>query len=323
MEMADPMNASDSDLLDYALGQLEGPARDEVERQAAADPALAADLDKLTRSVQLLLDDGEALEAPPDLARRTLAYVAEHRRRRTILDFVPAKVPFRWTDVAVAAGIFLASLLTLIPALQRSRDRFAQAGCGFNLRSLGVGLAQYATLHGHYPYTPAGQPRACAGTFAMTLNDSGLLHDPSALDCPCNGPSAKAASLPHLDGLEQLQARTPQSYRTLFDGWDYAYHAGYRRETGEAGPVPLHARVPLIADRPDYQSDRILDGNSPNHGGRGQNVLFTDGHVNWHNTRRVSPLDPDVFLNQALRPGPGLNVHDAALVPGVCPFSGW
>ena len=58
---------------------------------------------------------------PPDLASRTLAFVSEKRRRRSILDFVPVTVPFRWADAAVAACILLAGLLTLLPAIQPPR----------------------------------------------------------------------------------------------------------------------------------------------------------------------------------------------------------
>jgi len=312
-------------MLDYALGQLDGPARQRADLELAGDPLLAETMERLSRSVhQLLDDDGEAIEPPAGLARRTVAFVAEHGRRRSILDFVPVTVPFRRADVAVAASIFVASLLTLVPALQRSKDRVNQAGCAFNLQQLGISLAQYAALHGHYPYAPHDQPNAAAGTFAATLHDSGMLHDVSMLDCPCNGKHPQANALPHLDTLNTLQSKAPDSYRKLL-GWDYAYHVGYRRESGQAGPVPvgLRSRIPLVADQPGHEHGQILEGNSPNHGLRGQNVLFTDGHVNWHHSRRVSPLDSDMFLNDDQHPGPGLNAHDAALAPSVFPFTGW
>jgi prepilin-type processing-associated H-X9-DG protein len=317
------MNADE--MLDYALGEVDGPGRERVEREIAGDPRLAAMVDRLSRSVARLLDDGLAIEPPPGLAARTLSLVAERRRRRSILDFVPITVPFRWTDVAVAAGIFLASLLTLVPALQRAKGRMDQAGCVFNLQQLGLSLAQYAALHGHYPYAPPGQPNAITGTFAATLRDSGLLHDLSALDCPCNGVRHRREPLPEVTALPNIRSAAPDQYSRMLC-WDYAYHAGFRREeTGQPGPVPavLATQVPLLADQPAHDDSRVLDGNSPNHGRRGQNVLFSDGHVGWFNTRRVSPVDVDLFLNAARQPGPGVDVHDAVLVPSDCPFTGW
>ena len=107
--------------------------------------------------------------------------------------------------------------------------------------------------------------------------------------------------------------------------WDYAYHAGYRHPSGRPGPVlaKLSSRVPLLADQPAHEGNTILEGNSPNHGQRGQNVLFNDGHVSWFDSRRVSPEDADLFLNFDHQPAPGLTPQDAALLPSLCPFTGW
>ena len=322
METADPMNATH--MIDYALGKLDDPAREQLESEASSDPQLAESLERLTRAVQRLVDDGETIEPPPHLARRTLEFVGQRRHRTSILEFIPVKVPFRWTDVAVAASIFLASLLTLVPALHRSRERMDQAGCGFNLQQLGLSLAQYAARHGHFPYAPPGQPNEATGSFAVTLHDSDLLPDMAMLDCPCNGTHLGHEPLPRLEKLPELRTKAPDRYRNLVR-WDYAYHAGYRRDSGVVGPVPavLTARVPLVADQPPYEAGLILEGNSPNHGQRGQNVLFSDGHASWHVTRRVSPVDSDVFLNEAHQARPGLGIQDAALVPSLCPFTGW
>jgi len=321
------MNAQN--MLDYALRQCEGPAQEQAEWEAAHDPELAASLERLSRAIDLLLDDGEPSGPPGGLAERTVAFVTEHRRRRkTILDFVPVKVPFRWADLAVAAGIFVAGLLTLLPAVHRSKDRMAQAGCGFNLQQLGIGLAQYAGTHHYYPYATPDCPAAHAGTFAAMLRDSGQLDNLSALDCPANGSCREIddCPLPEHQKLAAMKVNDPETYRKLLC-WDYAYNVGYRRESGTPGPIAegaaLTATVPLLADQPDHVADEtILAGNSLNHGGRGQNVLFSDLHVRWHNTRRIGPNDEDMFLNDDQLPGPGSRLMDAALLPSLFPFAG-
>jgi len=321
--MVEAMNAQE--MLDYALGQLEGPALAQAERRAADDAVLAEQLDRLGRALDHLLDDGDEIEPPSGLARRTVTAVTDHpRRRRSILDFVPVAVPFRWTDIAVAAGIFLAGVLTLLPAVHRSREQMDQAGCGFNLRQLGLGLAQYAGAHDCYPYANPDCPVAQAGSYAAMLHEAGLLHDPDMLDCPCNGSSKSKKPLPDVETLAKLRITDPERYRELLC-WDYAYNVGYRRESGRPGPIAasLAAVIPLLADQPGHEdAQRILDGNSPNHGGRGQNVLFTDLHVRWHNSRRLGPHDADMFLNNDRRPGPGVHMMDAALLPGTFPFAG-
>jgi hypothetical protein len=314
------MNAQD--MLDYALGQLDGPARERLERQAEADPETAEVLDRLTRAVHFLLDDGQAYDPPHGLAGRTVGYVEEQVRRRSILDFVPASVPFRWADVAVAASIFVAGILTLLPAFQRSKERMDQAGCAYNLQNIGRALWQYGSIHKVYPYAPPDDPKAHSGTFAAMLHDGGLLHDLRVLDCPSNG-SCQRSVLPDLKALRHLRERDPRRYRDLI-GWDYAYNVGYHH--GKQGPVSLEAvhsgTLPLLADEPSHEGHRIHEGNSPNHGGLGQNVLFADLHVNWHDTRRVGPHDDDLYLNAEHRPAPGLGIHDAALLPSLMPFCG-
>jgi hypothetical protein len=316
------------DLLDIAMGQLDGEAQQAAEREAATDPTLARQLDRLSRSLHLLLDDGDLIEPPAGLARRTVTLVAEHsRRKRSIIDFVPVRVPFRWADVAVAAGIFIAGLLTLVPALHRAQERMDQAGCAFNLQQLGLGLEQYAAAHEYYPYgTPNNpdSPVAHTGSFVAMLHDAGLIHDPAALDCPCNGEHHPRKPLPDVKTLTQIRIQDPDRYRELLT-WDYAYNVGYRRQTGEPGPIArrIQAVVPLLADQPAHENGHsILEGNSPNHGGRGQNVLYSDLHVRWHNTRQLGPDDLDMFLNDDHRPAPGARIMDAALLPGRFPFAG-
>jgi anti-sigma factor RsiW len=53
-----------ADLLDYALGRLDGPRREQLERRIARDPALAERVARLVRNLERLLDDGRA-DRPP------------------------------------------------------------------------------------------------------------------------------------------------------------------------------------------------------------------------------------------------------------------
>ncbi len=289
-------------LLDYALGQLEEPEREIAERELADDPALAAKADRLGLACHRLLDDGASIGPPTGLASRTILFVADRTARRAILDFVPARVPFRWADVAVAAGVLLAGLLTLVPAVNASRNQAAQAGCGFNLQQLGVSLANYASRHNHYPDVCTKGTGSHVGAYALALTDGDFLRDPRTLHCPCSG------NCPPIDG-----------HRPDPNHIDYAYNVGNRPHgQGEAEPIRLGLThtIPLLADQPSHDPHAVLPGNSPNHGFRGQNVLFSDLHVEWFPTRRVK-LDRDLFLNDQNRPEPGIGPLDSALVPAV------
>ncbi len=103
---------------------------------------------------------------------------------------------------------------------------------------------------------------------------------------------------------------------------DYAFHIGHYPSPGgssKAGPLrpdAAHQAIPILADRPGFDpSGAIHHGNSPNHGGQGQNVLFADGHAAWLPSRWVSPADSDLYLNNANRPAYGLGPEDAVLMP--------
>ncbi len=315
-----------SDLLDYAFGRLDGPSSETAEREISGDPALAERVDRLHTAIERLLDDGlDPVEPPAGLARRAVNFVAERRRRRrTLSDYLPVVVPFRPADVAVAASIFLAGLLTLIPAAYRGKLQKSQLGCVFNLQQLGLGLSQYANSHRSFPYAPPECPAADAGVFAFLLRDAELLPDCTALDCPFDGPSVTPPPRDDFPTVCEIKKKAPQRYARMV-GWDYAYNIGYRRGTARPAPtiVEYSAYVPILADRPGHDGrHHILEGNSPNHGGRGQNVLYTDGHTRWYHTRRLGPHDADMFLNAHQLPAPGVSEADATLVPGSFRFDG-
>ncbi len=315
------MNAEE--MIESALGGIEG---EQLEQALHGNKDEVIRFEKLRVALDRLVDDGSWFEHPPDLAAHTVSFVARNRRRPlTLLEQVSTRLPFRWADFAVAASIFVAGVLTLLPAIQRSRERMNQAGCVFNLQQLGNSLAQYATLQATLPYPPSHRSDTHAGMFAVMLHDAGVLRDLSVLDCPCNGPCPHVKQ--ELAGFEQvdhIRRNNPELYRAMLC-WDYAYNLGYRHQTGQPMPHDLRhsASIPMLADSPDHiDFVTIRDGNSANHGRRGQNVLYGDSSVRWLNTRRAGPNDPDIFLNNELHLRPGVHLNDAVLVPSKVPFQG-
>jgi hypothetical protein len=324
MEMDDAMNAEE--MIEYVLYESKSLDVQEHDATLHVDSAQEVRLQRLRVAIARLVDDGTELEYPPGLARRTVAFVARNRRRPfSILDYVPVSLPFRWADFAVAASIFIAGTLTLLPAIQRSRERMNQAGCVFNLQQLGQSLAEYSTLHRTLPYPPTHRADTHAGMFAVILHDAGVLNNLSVLDCPCNGRSPHGfKELASFEQVDQIRRTQPDAYRRMLI-WDYAYNVGYRHPSGHNGPLEaVHSsRIPVLADQPDHEDFlTIREGNSPNHGRRGQNVLFGDGSVLWFHSRRVGPSDPDLYLNNEDQPRPGVHVLDSVLVPSKVPFGG-
>jgi hypothetical protein len=319
--MNEAMNAEE--MIETVLSPAEGEL---LEQAVHGDLEQVVRVEKLRLAIDRLVDDGTWFEHPPDLAARTVSFVARNRRRPlTLLEQVATRVPFRWADFAVAASIFVAGVLTLLPAIQRSRERMNQAGCVFNLQQLGNSLAQYATLQASLPYPPSHRSDTHTGMFAVMLHDAGVLPNLSVLDCPCNGPCPHVRQeLASFEQVDQIRRHDPAQYRGMLR-WDYAYDVGYRPPTGEPVPHELRhsASLPVLADSPDHVDfATIRDGNSPNHGRRGQNVLYGDNSVRWLGTRRGGPNDPDIYLNNDQQPRPGVHLYDSVLVPSKIPFQG-
>lgn len=297
-------------MLDYALGQREDLHLAQAEQSLAGDERLAKDLERLERHLGLLLDLGPPPEPPRSLVARTLARVEKRRRWQAVLDYAPPSRSFRLADAAVAAGIFVAGLLTLLPAVQRSQVAAKTAQCASNLRQLGVALIRYATTHNTFPFTAPDSPAPYAGTFALQLHEKGLLHDPSLLDCPCDGRDGFRGPFPTFAELHRQAAATPRAVPCLMK-LDYGYNIGYCNHNGPCAlPADIPGHVPLLADAPPTGPlGQALLGNSPNHWGRGQNVLQADGTVRFLRSRSHGP-DDDIFNNRQLRTAPGLDPDD-------------
>jgi hypothetical protein len=323
--MNDAMNAEK--MIEIALCGADAIEHEPDKRAPSLNPEQTARLESLRRAVHRLVDDGAEIEHPPELAQRTLAFVATNRRRpMSLLEQVSTRLPFRWADLAVAAGIFIAGTLTLLPAIHRSRERMNQAGCVLNLQQLGNSLAQYASLHPFLPYPPSHRSDTHTGMFAVILHDAGVLDDFKVLDCPCNGTCPHVTKeLATFEQVDQARKTDPAAYERMLC-WDYAYNVGYRHGSADpAGPLEVvySSRIPVIADQPDHEDfQTIREGNSPNHGRRGQNVLFGDGSVRFFHSRNIGPFDPDIYLNNDRQPRPGVHVSDSVLMPSKVPFQG-
>jgi type II secretory pathway pseudopilin PulG len=90
--------------------------------------------------------------------------------------------------------------------------------------------------------------------------------------------------------------------------------------------VGLHpADLPILADRNPYTRTDLVrqpvvtpadhpEANSPNHGGTGQNVLYLQGEVEWHDSPRCGPVRDDGLPDNIYWPDSG-NPTDPLAVP--------
>jgi prepilin-type processing-associated H-X9-DG protein len=315
------------DLFDEVFGQLDETRREVLDRLSASDQSWSRRRVEFRRMVQLMVHDDELHDPPPALAQRALALVVQQAEgeRAKVLDLQPPVSRFRWSDFAVAATIFIASLLALVPAMNLQRASMLQMICTDNLRQVGLALSQYGSVHRSYPFVSPECPGSYIGSFGVLLADNGLLQNPEVLTCPCRGRSTLPPGLPHFSELCEHEKQKPGAHQGSMRNYDYAYAQGVRTPDDQIVAIeyPAKETLPLAADAPAFNLDRleILDGNSPNHGGRGQNVLFAGGHVKYQRGRKMHGRDQDLYLNEANRVAPGLHSSDAVLTPAVFRFS--
>jgi hypothetical protein len=309
----------DENLVGYLLKSLDPDEEQAVEIELRGRPELQARLDLLRRALAPLGDDAEGPEPPPGLMLATLARVAEARCRPRPAADRPPPPPLprrRWAprpDLLVAAGLLIVVLGlggTGLARLWRVYDQ--RSACANNLRVLWHGLHNYSEVHEKaFPRLDEGGARGVAGAFVPILADAGLLPTGASLVCPAEGPQPQPTrrSLRELEDL--LQGRPEEFAAAARDlAGSYAYSLGYRE-----GNVYHQLRsdsgddLPILADHLPCDAP----GNSPNHGGGGQNVVGVGGQVRWCTQRTVGAGGDDIYLNRRNEVRAGLDRDDTVL----------
>jgi prepilin-type N-terminal cleavage/methylation domain-containing protein/prepilin-type processing-associated H-X9-DG protein len=186
--------------------------------------------------------------------------------------------------IGVLAGI-------LLPVLSQARESARRTQCMSNIKQIGMGLIMYANENdGAFPSDTAYSGASPAMRGLNLLYDT-YVSDNKFFNCPSDTwvTSAKNAQMsPSTSGGIEAFASNQCSY-------------GYDRSHTHADD----ADVALLADRPSTGNGTAnLDRNSPNHGGtynsggndtagRGQNVVYVDGHVEFVNLPLAGWYDTD------------------------------
>jgi prepilin-type N-terminal cleavage/methylation domain-containing protein len=232
---------------------------------------------------------------------------------------LPRRRAFTLIEFLVAIGIIALLVAILIPFLLKNREMSRRIECQSHLQQIGVALSEYAKDQGpnsplpQTPYDavhrPAGytaftgpdDPHPFARDSAVKPNDitaslwllvrDGYIKDPAVFICPSTNDVADR--LPAGGALLRGNFRGPEnlsySYASPFtDAYDFAF---------SSDRLP-HDFAVLADKNPGFDTDgtRVLGpardagpfvlarGNSPNHGGAGQNVLHPAGDVSFEET---------------------------------------
>lgn len=312
----------DENLVGYLLNALEPEEQRELEKHLKDDPAAQQKLETLRRALEPLAADKEPPDPPSGLVFHTLARVAEYRCRPEpevtpappTVDVHAGRPWYRRADLLIAASLLIVIGGIGVPGLVKLRSEHQKTSCENTMRVLYQGLDTYYNKEGEFPCVGnQPEPYNRAGMFVPILRDAGALASNVNLRCPANGqPHATTYTLAGLKGMkpEEFEEAAPH-----LSGC-YAYSLGYydpdpmnpRYWVPRRGETDLNdSRLPILADRPAVRgNDR---GNSPNH--NGQNVLYVDGHVEYHHT---PVIDGDhIYLNRHGKVGAGINLLDTVL----------
>lgn len=322
----------EENLVGYLLNALDEPTRQQVEAYLDQHPEARDHLTLLRQALAPLAADQEAPPPPPQLVERTLAKVAEHicsppaaepAPARGDLPQAPSLSPatlsggrtwWRRADVLVAACllVMVAGIgLTVLGRLRGPSSGALVVDCKNNLRQFFVALQQYRDIHGQFPDVTRETPRNVAGMVVPLLIEAGTLAPDASIRCPGNGSPMSCQLTPAvLRNLSDAEFEQRSPCLSMC----YAYSLGFRDETGSfhapgSDRNAAHSQLPIMADRPP--SEGVIR-NSVNHGGGGQNVLFSDGHVHFLPQRTFGNAD-DIFLNRDRKVAAGVDSTDIVL----------
>jgi len=327
-----PLHPDDAILTDYLMGQCDPVQREQIARRLDEDGEFAKRAEKLGGLLKVL-DAAEAPEVSELVIARTVEAVSAAARteallaREAVVSRPVSRPTFSFKELGAMAALLFIAATILLPSFQRARQLAVDQACQAQAGQIGVALGQYANANkGELPAmgrTDAawlvdadGSPVSNSRNLWRLVQDK-IAH-PQSFQCP-------AVRKPEFPNVAQMTMLADFPSREFID---YSYHNGVN-----VGPVRISgehlgraaAEMAILADRtpvfPDGRFDpRCLNqSNSPNHGGRGQVVLYLDGHGAWTDHAEVGVDRDNIWLVQGVSHYRGIerpvNATDTFLLP--------
>jgi len=307
-------------LLGYLLGALSPGEHEQVEAELNQNPKLREEMQRLEACVKHvgLADEPDEWDPPVGLAERTCQFVAAATRQVALsagrmAGYEVEQQRFTWSDLVTVAAVVVAAASLFFPALSFSRFQSQIATCQNQLRRIGSGMLEYSELQPDhsFPGPEAEGPRAAAGIVAPLLV-SHRLAKPQMFLCPAsfNKKDAVRLPMPLPEELDRASGKELLAMQKSMGG-DFGFNMGYTADGKLMRPTNAgRERYVLAGDAPSNSRLRRASGN---HAGRGQNVVFEDGHVQFLRELPMTPVLDDPFHNREGWVAAGLGPDDAGL----------
>jgi hypothetical protein len=312
-------------LLGYLIGALEDAERDEVERRLADDPRWQRELVTLQARLEPLAETCEEFEPPADLVDRTCDLIENHAEQRPVslarsilarsmATFGPPTSRWTMADCVVAAGVCLVAALVFLPAIMNSRYIAQVDACQDNLRQIGMALSEYSDKAGvgFFPAVPREGNRAFAGVYAPVLIDNGYLVEPRVVLCPSSALASQLIDfrVPTLVEIDNADEQSVAGMKQVAGG-SYGYSLGVVIN-GEHR-APRNRGREFFALMSDMPTGPVANTASINHAGRGWNMLYESGRVQYLVAGSVNHNQDDPFRNLRGVVEAGLGEDDAVI----------
>ncbi len=164
--------------------------------------------------------------------------------------------------IGILAGI-------LLPVLSRARESARKTQCASNVKQIGMGLIMYANENSEQFPSDSAYDSASPAMRGLNLLFDTYVSDKRVFNCPSDTTVSNATQDENMDTASS-------STTEAFDSNECSY--GYDRDHTQVDD----AGIALAADRPPATPSSTAS--SANHNGRGQNVVYVDGHVEFVNT---------------------------------------
>jgi hypothetical protein len=305
-------------LIGYIVGAIEPEERLQVEQRVEQDASTRQELELMRSGLHPLAEDQMHHEPPAGLAQRCCDYVYS---RAEVLPAslspasqAPRKV-VRWTrlELGVAGAIAASVAIFFLPQIYQTHVQSQLLACQSNLKDIGFAAGKYTEQNGgYYPAARPGDRTNYVGMWEPMMVSQHYLPSGNSLVCP-SSPEADAGqfhSLTAEDVKAMNDARLAQMLPQLSPS--YGMTMGYLQDGKyKVQRNQNREKFAVISDNPGPNGT-----NSPNHGGRGTNVLWDDFHTSFLTSPEVGPNGDNIFINDNHEVAPGLTPNDAVVVPG-------
>ncbi len=292
-------------LLDYHMGQLDPPDRDQVEKVLETCPDTRAKSHCLSNTLASL-DAWQPPEAPANLVDSVLTHIdrsqtfkfdsSSIRLPSSADSMLPPSLMSLREILAVAASILII-VGVFVPGYYGVKQKGQRTMCSSQLGAVGAGLSGYVSDYDDQLPFAGGRPGASwlpasADVFSNTRHPYLLVKmrytRPAQMMCPgCTD----EIDLP-LDGWDKLDDFPSPNQMS----YSWQVPLGPMRQANLNPGFAISAdHTPLIQDG-QLQVLSDPNANSTAHGaGAGQNVLYIDGHVKWRKTPNSGVSNDNIY----------------------------